>query len=276
MAVADPGPHETDAARLQRTLETEVAHQRADYRTAQRPGGQAIAHEQEQQVVAVADRSVRVDHLHAIAVAVEGDAEVGAALAHGRLQQAQVGRAAAGVDVEAVRLRADRDDIGAEIGEHARGDMVGRAMGAVEHDPAPAQIQARRGGILGGEASGHLLCLDKVSTGDGIIAALLVLEVLQRTGQTLAAARAGLQRVAQKTVNVPVAGGAALIASAAVQQALGQAQRTMSGRGRVVLRPSGTEPLVRVTVEGADTEEIGALATTLADAVRSASPPPAA
>jgi phosphoglucosamine mutase len=137
------------------------------------------------------------------------------------------------------------------------------------------QALKQRGGILGGEASGHLLCLDKVSTGDGIIAALLVLEVLQRTGQTLTAARAGLQRAAQKTVNVPVAGGAALIASAAVQQALGQAQRTMSGRGRVVLRPSGTEPLVRVTVEGADAEEIGALATTLADAVRSASPPPA-
>jgi phosphoglucosamine mutase len=137
------------------------------------------------------------------------------------------------------------------------------------------QALKQRGGILGGEASGHLLCLDKVSTGDGIIAALLVLEVLQRTGQTLTAARAGLQRAAQKTVNVPVAGGAALIASAAVQQALGQAQRTMSGRGRVVLRPSGTEPLVRVTVEGADAEEIGALATTLADAVRSASQPTA-
>jgi phosphoglucosamine mutase len=132
------------------------------------------------------------------------------------------------------------------------------------------QALKQHGGLLGGEASGHLLCLDKVSTGDGIVVALLVLEVLQRRGTTLAQARASLHRVAQTTLNIPTAGGAALIARAGVQHALAQAKQTLSGRGRVVLRPSGTEPLVRVTVEGEDVDEVHALASVLAEAVRSA------
>jgi phosphoglucosamine mutase len=133
------------------------------------------------------------------------------------------------------------------------------------------QALKQHGGLLGGEASGHLLCMDKVTTGDGIIAALLALDVLQRRGTTLAQARASLHRVPQTTLNIPAAGGAALVARDGVQRALAQAQQTLSGRGRVVLRPSGTEPLVRVTVEGEDSAEVGALASALADAVRSAS-----
>ena len=133
------------------------------------------------------------------------------------------------------------------------------------------QLLKQRGGVLGGEASGHLLCLDKTSTGDGIVSALLVLDALEKAGETLAQARSGLRRAVQKTVNVRASGGAALVARAAVQEALAQARKTLTGRGRVVLRPSGTEPLVRVTVEGEDAAEISALATTLADAVISAS-----
>jgi phosphoglucosamine mutase len=133
------------------------------------------------------------------------------------------------------------------------------------------QALKQHGGLLGGEASGHLLCMDKVTTGDGIIAALLALDVLQRRGTTLAQARASLRRVPQTTLNIPAAGGAALVARDAVQRALAQAQQTLSGRGRVVLRPSGTEPLVRVTVEGEDMAEVGALASALAEAVKLAS-----
>lgn len=132
------------------------------------------------------------------------------------------------------------------------------------------QALKQRDGVLGGEASGHLLSLDKVTTGDGIVSALLVLQALQRLGTSLAEARAGLRRVPQTTVNVPVAGGAALIALEPVRDALAAAQARLAGRGRVVLRPSGTEPLVRVTVEGEDADEIGALAGSLAEAVRSA------
>ena len=133
------------------------------------------------------------------------------------------------------------------------------------------QALKQHGGVLGGEASGHLLCMDKVTTGDGIIAALLALDVLQRRGTTLAQARSSLHRVPQTTLNIPAAGGAALVARDGVQRALAQAQQKLSGRGRVVLRPSGTEPLVRVTVEGEDDAEVGALASALAEAVRSAS-----
>jgi phosphoglucosamine mutase len=133
------------------------------------------------------------------------------------------------------------------------------------------QALKQRGGVLGGEASGHLLCLDKASTGDGIVAALLVLDAMQRLAMTLAQARANVHRVPQTTVNVRVAAAAALVATGSVQQALAHAQQQLQGRGRIVLRPSGTEPLVRVTVEGEDAEEIGALASSMADAVRSAS-----
>jgi len=133
------------------------------------------------------------------------------------------------------------------------------------------QMLKLRGGLLGGEASGHLLSLDKTTTGDGIVSAMLVLDALQKSGETLAQARSGLHRAVQKTVNIRAKGGAALVARSDVQEALAHARETLSGRGRVVLRPSGTEPLVRVTVEGEDAAEISALATTLADAVISAS-----
>jgi len=133
------------------------------------------------------------------------------------------------------------------------------------------QALKQNGGMLGGEASGHVLCLDTATTGDGIVTALLVLDVLQRQGVTLAQAHAGLARVPQTTVNVRITGGAALVAKASVQQALSDAQQILAGRGRVVLRPSGTEPLVRVTVEGEDMAEVGAIADRLAEVVRAAS-----
>jgi len=132
------------------------------------------------------------------------------------------------------------------------------------------QMLKAKGGMLGGEASGHILCLDSGPTGDGIVSALLVLEALQRARQTLAQACADLHRVPQIMINVNASGGAALVAQAAVQSALSKVEEQLRGRGRVVLRPSGTEPLVRVTVEGEDAHEVKRLADFLADAVKSA------
>lgn len=106
-----------------------------------------------------------------------------------------------------------------------------------------------RDGVLGGEASGHLLCLDRASTGDGIVSALQVLEVLHRRGIDLGEALTGLVRVPQKTINVRYTGAARPAEAPAVQAALAEAQRAVQGRGRAFLRPSGTEPVVRVTVE---------------------------
>ena len=125
-------------------------------------------------------------------------------------------------------------------------------------------------GVLGG-ASGHLLCLDRATTGDAIVSALQVLEALRAQGQTLRQALAGLQMVPQVTENVRLAGNArAVVAAPAVVQALAQAQAAVAGRGRAFLRPSGTEPVVRVTVEADSDELVGQTLAGLAAAVRTA------
>ncbi|MBN8716640.1 phosphoglucosamine mutase [Thermomonas sp.] len=125
-------------------------------------------------------------------------------------------------------------------------------------------------GVLGGEASGHLLCLDRASTGDGIVSALQVLEVLRRRGIGLAEAVQGLRKLPQKTVNVRFAAGQKPAEAASVQAALAEAQRAVEGRGRAFLRPSGTEPVVRVTVEADDPALVESTVQALAAAVRAA------
>ncbi|MGV8959280.1 MAG: phosphoglucosamine mutase [Stenotrophomonas sp.] len=127
------------------------------------------------------------------------------------------------------------------------------------------------GGVLGGEASGHLLCLDRASTGDAIVSALQVLEVLGQAGQTLREALSGLVKVPQKTINVRLEQGAREVVKApAVQAALNHAQAAVAGRGRAFLRPSGTEPVVRVTVEADDAGLMQDTLEQLSAAVRTA------
>ena len=124
--------------------------------------------------------------------------------------------------------------------------------------------------VLGGEASGHLLCLDRTTTGDAIIAALQVLEALRRRKVSLRDALDGLAMLPQKTINVKLANGAKPTEAASVQAALALAQAAVSGRGRAFLRPSGTEPVVRVTVEADDDALVKDTLETLAEAVRAA------
>jgi phosphoglucosamine mutase len=125
-------------------------------------------------------------------------------------------------------------------------------------------------GVLGGETSGHLLCLDRASTGDGIVSALQVLEVLCRRGIDLRQALAGLVKVPQKTINVRYQGGRKPVEAESVQVALAHALQAVAGRGRAFLRPSGTEPVVRVTVEADDAALMETTLSALADAVRAA------
>lgn len=132
------------------------------------------------------------------------------------------------------------------------------------------QLLREHGGMLGGETSGHILCLDRATTGDGIVAALAVLEALALSGQDLALARAGLQKLPQVMLNVRAPGAREALAGTTVQRALADVEKILSGRGRVVLRASGTEPLVRVTVEAADAAEVQQLAEQLANVVKSA------
>jgi phosphoglucosamine mutase len=123
-------------------------------------------------------------------------------------------------------------------------------------------------GVLGGEASGHLLCLDRATTGDGIIAALQVLEVLQRSGRSLSQSLEGLDRIPQRTVNVRYAAGAKPAQAESVRAELKDAQQQLVGRGRAFIRASGTEPVVRVTVEADDAALMQSVLDRLAEAVR--------
>ena len=125
-------------------------------------------------------------------------------------------------------------------------------------------------GTLGGEASGHILCLDRASTGDGIVSALQVLEVLQRNGTGLEQALEGLCKVPQKTVNVRYEPGSKPAEADSVKAALAAAQAAVEGRGRAFLRPSGTEPVVRVTVEADDATLVEQTLASLTNAVRAA------
>jgi phosphoglucosamine mutase len=132
------------------------------------------------------------------------------------------------------------------------------------------QMLRKHGGVLGGETSGHLLCLDCASTGDGIVSALQVLDAMAKSGCGLAEIRSGFDKVPQITFNVGRPGGREAVASSVVQAALRAVEAELGEDGRVVLRPSGTEPVVRVTVEADSAERAEALAQRLAEAVRSA------
>ena len=120
----------------------------------------------------------------------------------------------------------------------------------------------------GGENSGHLLCLDCHTTGDAIISALQVLEAVAIAGQSLADFTRELQLLPQVLVNVRSTEPAATMQDAGVRKAVSQAERELAGRGRVLLRPSGTEPLLRVMVEGENEEKVRALAESIASAAK--------
>ncbi|TDK28445.1 phosphoglucosamine mutase [Luteimonas aestuarii] len=130
------------------------------------------------------------------------------------------------------------------------------------------QMLLEHDGMLGGETSGHLLCLDRTTTGDGIISALQVLESLRGRGLSLQEALQGMQKLPQKTINVRFANGARPAEAESVKAALREAQQAVHGRGRAFLRPSGTEPVVRVTVEADDGMLMQSTVERLADAVR--------
>ena len=123
------------------------------------------------------------------------------------------------------------------------------------------------GWTLGGEASGHIVCLDRATTGDAIVAALQVLAAMVGGGRTLAELREGMSKYPQVLVNVRLAQKID-IRQPAIQQAVVAAEARLADSGRVLLRASGTEPVIRVMVEGEDATLVTALAEELAEVVR--------
>jgi phosphoglucosamine mutase len=124
-----------------------------------------------------------------------------------------------------------------------------------------------RGWLLGGEGSGHLLALDKHTTGDGIVSALLVLQAVQRSGRSLADLLSGVALFPQTLINVRLADGADWRSNASLAAAQGDVARELGDEGRVLIRPSGTEPLLRVMVEARDAAVARRCAERLAAAV---------
>ncbi|MER8159637.1 phosphoglucosamine mutase [Streptomyces sp. NPDC094472] len=127
-----------------------------------------------------------------------------------------------------------------------------------------------RGYALGGEQSGHVIVLDHATTGDGTLTGLLLAARVAATGRTLADLAAVMERLPQVLVNVPDVDKSRVASSADLAAAVAEAERELGETGRVLLRPSGTEPLVRVMVEAADIEQARSVAGRLADAVKSA------
>ncbi|MEW6514864.1 MAG: phosphoglucosamine mutase [Pseudomonadota bacterium] len=132
------------------------------------------------------------------------------------------------------------------------------------------ELMQEKGWTLGGENSGHIICLDRHTTGDGIVAALQVLAALRTRKETLAQACVDLTMFPQKLINVKFAKAFDWRADVGIQTASAQAEQLLNGKGRVLLRPSGTEPLLRVMVEGENEALVQAQAEAIAAAVRTA------
>ncbi len=151
--------------------------------------------------------------------------------------------------------------------EHAYANHQIPFMRAAVGDRYVLEMLEANGGVVGGESSGHMICLDRTTTGDGIVSALQVLFEIVESGKTINQLTEGVALYPQKMVNVPLK-SREVSDSRLIQQAVESAEEKLGERGRILLRPSGTEPLVRVMVEGQDEEEVFSLADELAGVVR--------
>ncbi len=130
------------------------------------------------------------------------------------------------------------------------------------------ELLQQSGWVLGGESSGHLICLDRTTTGDGIISALQVLAAMVNSGLSLHELKSGMTKYPQTMINVTLPQRMDVSQSEQVQNALRETESLLGDNGRVLLRPSGTEPLMRVMVEGVDARQVQELAEQLAEVVR--------
>lgn len=177
-----------------------------------------------------------------------------------------------------VRSRARQGRVAGVVGtlmtnlalEHALGKLDIPFARAAVGDRYVVEMLLEKGWLYGGENSGHLLALDRHTTGDGIIAALQVLAALRESGGDLKTLLGTLRLYPQKLVNVQIGRGFPWKDDPRIRAAQAAVEAELDGRGRVLLRASGTEPLLRVMVEGEDAATVARLAEKLAQAVRDA------
>ncbi|OBS10341.1 phosphoglucosamine mutase [Acidihalobacter prosperus] len=198
------------------------------------------------------DRVIMVDGRGEV---IDGD-ELLYIIASTRLQRAELQGGVVGTLMSNLGLEHALDRLGIPFERAAVGDRY--VMEALR----------QRGWLLGGENSGHLICLDRQTTGDGIVAALQVLAAMVSTGKGLRELSSGLEKYPQVLVNVPIASGFSIAASAVLAEAVRDAETALGMHGRVLLRASGTEPLLRVMIEGRESRKVRALADQLAAVVR--------
>lgn len=129
------------------------------------------------------------------------------------------------------------------------------------------EMMHANGWTLGGESSGHIVCTDVTTTGDGIISALQVLRAVSDFGESLDQLTQRMQMLPQHMINVRLASREGVLENSEVQTSVAEAERELADSGRVLLRPSGTEPLIRVMVEGKDAALVEHLATGIAKVV---------
>ncbi|MBT7387644.1 MAG: phosphoglucosamine mutase [Gammaproteobacteria bacterium] len=196
------------------------------------------------------DRLVMVDHLGEV---VDGDELLLIIALH---QQAK-GLLTGGV------VGTLMSNLGLEVALKDRGIAFARAQVGDRYVVAKL---LQEGWHLGGEGSGHILCLDQATTGDGVVSALQVLRAITDQGKTLADLKGAMTKFPQVMINVP-ANSAKVMANNAVQSAVRDVDAVLGDKGRVLLRPSGTEPLIRVMVEGEDAPQVKRLAAQLAAVV---------
>ena len=158
-------------------------------------------------------------------------------------------------------------NMGLELALEAGGLRLARAKVG---DRYVKELMVAEGWSLGGESSGHIICGDLSTTGDGVIAALQVLAAVRASGKSLEALASGFNPLPQVLVNVRITKGFDLTAYPAIAEACRRVESELEGRGRLLLRPSGTEPVIRVMVEGDNSVAIDALAGQVAEAIRQA------
>jgi phosphoglucosamine mutase len=199
------------------------------------------------------DRLISIDHLGEIR---DGDFALAIAARH----MAERGRLKANTVVTTVMANLGLDEALRAAGIGVVKTQVG--------DRYVHEEMLRIGANLGGEQSGHLLFPDHAPTGDGILSALAVLAVIRERGETLAALAGCMRKFPQVLVNVPVARKPPIDSLAGVAERIRVYESEMNGTGRILVRYSGTEPLARVMIEGADLSRIQVMADDLASTIR--------